>query len=276
MDDEELNNIHDMAKTGEQRTGSKETQDDKKYFSLDLSEFDIVESEYVVFIDLKQNFKSGILQFDYELDDAELGLFAVGCMMEFSKVNFRSCSRPRLGFSFLNYAWSDGPSTAPEAKEFDLIYTFMNIRVDTGRHWILLRVNKMERCIHFTDMNNSNPGIALKEIQHFLVYIGELTMSEAEQVDEDGFIGPKNNCYEVVCDIMPTLTDNKDNACGIYTFMAFYNNVLEYVQYYKENVPKDSLFQMPEFEYDSNVREKAFEYWLKAAFVVRSHLQNQK
>ena len=41
-------------------------------------------------------------------------------------------------------------------------------------------------------------------------------MSEAEQVDEDGFIGPKNNCYEVVCKIMPTsLTDNKDNACGI-------------------------------------------------------------
>ena len=34
--------------------------------------------------------------------------------------------------------------------------------------------------------------------------------------------------------------------------------------------------KMPEFDYGSNVREKAFQYWLKATFVVRSHLQNQK
>ena len=278
MDDKELNKMHDTAKIDEQRTSSKETQDDENYFVLDLSEFNIVESEHMVFIDLEQNFKSGILQFDYELDDAELGLFAVGCMMEFSKVNFRSCSRPRLGFSFLNYAWSEYPPTVPKAKDFDLIYTFMNITVDTGGHWILLGVNKKDRCIHFMDMNNLDPEIALKQMQHLLVYIGELTVSEAEEVDEyGGFIGQKDNCYEIVCKIMPTsLTDNKDNACGIYAFMAFYNIVWEYVQDYKENLPKDSLFRMPEFEYESNVREKAFEYWLKAAYVVNKHVHDQR
>jgi len=42
----------------------------------------------------------------------------------------------------------------------------------------------MNREIHFMDSNNANPGIALTEIQHLLVYIGVLTVSEAEQVGE--------------------------------------------------------------------------------------------
>ena len=273
MNDKEKNNVCDMSKIGEKSNVAKKT-----YFSLDLSKLSIVESEpHIVFIDLEQNFKSGILQFDYELDNAELELFAVGCMIEFSKVNFRSCSRPRLGFSFLNNAMFGYPPTAPKAKDFDLIYTFMYVTVDTCRHWVVLGVNKKDRCIHFMDMNNLDPGIALKQMQHLLVYIGELTASEAEEVDEYGeFIGQKNKRYEIVSNDIPTLTDENDNACGIYAFMAFYNIVWEYVQNYKENVPKHSLFQMPEFDYGSNVREKAFEYWIKAAVVVNNHVHNQK
>jgi len=143
----------------------------------------------------------------------------------------------------MNNAWSDYPSTAPETKDFSCIYTFMNINVHTGGHWILLGVNKMDQYIHFMDSNNANPGIALKEIQHLLVYIGELTVSEAEQVDDDGTIGPKDNCYKIGWDVIPNSTDDKDNkACGIYTFMVFYNIVMQYVEHYAENIPKDSLF----------------------------------
>jgi hypothetical protein len=83
MNDKEKNNVYDMSKIGEKSNVAKKTlHHDNNYFSLDLSKFSIVESEpHIVFIDLEQNFKSGMLQFDYELDKAELELVVVGCMM---------------------------------------------------------------------------------------------------------------------------------------------------------------------------------------------------
>jgi len=84
----------------------------------------------------------------------------------------------------------------------------------------------------------------------------------------------KNNNFGCT-DISTTTHDNDNKACGIYTFMSFFNILKEYVEHYPDNIPKDSLFRMPYFEYGANVWEKSFNYWLKAAYVVHNHVHEQ-